>query len=163
MQIPNLTTDELIKLATEIPEMQEVTIHSLNTKLREINRNYPWLMPDWLKIVLRITSTIIGIVFLVVVIYLRKTGNCMLLGKHLNKKRKSKSVNKGIELKELNFPQKPTMLRPLSNTSTNNSLNQWHKKNYPSCQIHPRTSQTHPCSNIIKPKTKKSINDLQMV
>ena len=46
LQIPNLTTDELTKLATEIPEIQEVTIHSLNTKLREINRNYPWLMPD---------------------------------------------------------------------------------------------------------------------
>ena len=42
LQTPNLTTDELTKLATEIPEMQEVTIHSLNTKLREINRNYPW-------------------------------------------------------------------------------------------------------------------------
>ena len=35
LQIPNLTTDELTKLATEIPKMQEVTIHSLNTKLRE--------------------------------------------------------------------------------------------------------------------------------
>ena len=54
LQIPNLTTDELTKLATETPKMQEVTIHSLNTKLREINRNHPWLMPDWLKIVLMI-------------------------------------------------------------------------------------------------------------
>ena len=61
LQIPNLTTDELTKLATEIPEMQAVTIHSLNTKLREINRSYPWSMLDWLKIVLMITS-IIGIV-----------------------------------------------------------------------------------------------------
>ena len=43
--------------------MKEVMIHSLNTKLRTINRNYSWSMPDWLKIVLMITSTIIGIVF----------------------------------------------------------------------------------------------------
>ena len=101
LQIPNLTTAELTKLATEIPKMQEITIHSLYTNLRDINRNYPWLMPDWLKIVLTITSTIIGIVFMVVVLYLRRTGNCILLGKHLNKKRKSKSIsqlchNKGI-------------------------------------------------------------------
>ena len=30
LQIPNLTTDELPKLATGIPKMQEVTIYSLN-------------------------------------------------------------------------------------------------------------------------------------
>ena len=40
LQITNLTTDELTELATEIPKMQEVTIHSLNTKLKEINKNY---------------------------------------------------------------------------------------------------------------------------
>ena len=80
-------------------------------------------MPDWLEIVLMITSTIIGIVFMVVVIHLRKSGNCMLLGKYINKERKSKSINhlphnKGIKLKELNFSQKPTVSRPLSHTST---------------------------------------------
>ena len=55
LQIPNLNTEELTTLATEIPEMQDVTIHSLNTKLREISKNYPWLMPDWLKVLLMIT------------------------------------------------------------------------------------------------------------
>ena len=83
LQIPILTTDTVTKLATEIPEMQEVTIHSLDIKYIEINRNYSWLMPDWLKIVLMVTSTIIGIVFVVVIIYLRRTGTCMLLEKHL--------------------------------------------------------------------------------
>ena len=53
-------------------------------------------------------------------------GNYMLLGKHLNKRRKSESIsqlphNKGIELKELNCPQKSAMSRPLSSTP-NNSL-----------------------------------------
>ena len=42
LQTLNLTTDEVTKLATEIPKMNEVTIHSLNTKLRKVNRNYPW-------------------------------------------------------------------------------------------------------------------------
>ena len=35
LQIPNLTTDELTKLPTELPEMEDVTIHYLNTKLRK--------------------------------------------------------------------------------------------------------------------------------
>ena len=152
MQIPNLTTDELTKLVTEIPEMQEVTIHSLNAKLREINRNYPRSMPDWLKIVLTITSTIIGIVFVVVMIYLRRTGNCMLLGKHLNKRRKSKSIsqlsyNKGIELKELNCSQKSTMSRPLSSTSTKNRLKSGAQKELPQL---PNTFQNLPDSPLLQ-------------
>ena len=49
LQIPNLTTNELTKMATKIPKMKEVMIQSLNSKVREINRNYPWSMPDWLK------------------------------------------------------------------------------------------------------------------
>ena len=60
LQIPNLTTGELTKLAMEISKIKELMIHSLNIKLRKINRNYPWSLPDWLKIVLTITSTIIG-------------------------------------------------------------------------------------------------------
>ena len=41
-QIPSLTANELTKLAMEIPKMNEVTIHSLNTQLRKISRNYSW-------------------------------------------------------------------------------------------------------------------------
>ena len=147
LQIPNLTTNELTKLATEIPEMQEVTIYSLNTKHREINRNYPWLMPDWLKKVLTIMSTFIGTVFVIVIIYLRRTSNCILSGKHLNKKRKSKSINKGIELKELNCSQKPTMLGPLSSTSTNNSLRSVAQSKLPQL---PNTSQNLSDSSLLQ-------------
>ena len=151
MQIPNITTDELTKLGTEIPEMWEVTIHSLHTKFREISRNYPWSMPDWLKIVPMITSTIIGIIFIVVMIYLRNTGNCMSSGKHLNKRRKSKSIsqlshNEGIELKELNCPQKSTVSRPLSSTSTNNSIKSMAQRE--PLQL-PNTSQNHPDSPLL--------------
>ena len=41
LQIPNLTTKELTKLAVEIHKMKDVTIHSLNNELRKINKNYP--------------------------------------------------------------------------------------------------------------------------
>ena len=92
-----------------IPKLKDVTIHSLNTKPRNINKNYPWSMSDLLKIILMITSTIIGIVFIVIMLYLRMSGNCVLSGKHLNEKRKSKSFSqhsndKGISMKELNCP-----------------------------------------------------------
>ena len=84
-------------------------------------------MPEWLKILLMITSTIIGIVFVVVVLYHKKTSNGKLSEKHLNKKEKSKSLGQyphieDIELKEMNCSQKLTALRPMSHTSTNNSL-----------------------------------------
>ena len=51
-QIPNLTTNELTKLAAEIAKMKDVTIPSLKSKLKKINKNYPWSMPDWSKIIL---------------------------------------------------------------------------------------------------------------
>ena len=57
INIPPLTKNELENLATNIPWMAEVTVHTLSNKLQEINRNYPYTMPAWLKIML-ITSTI---------------------------------------------------------------------------------------------------------
>ena len=42
--------------------MAEVTIHTLSNKLHEINSNYSYTMPDWLKIMPTITSTIIVII-----------------------------------------------------------------------------------------------------
>ena len=87
LQIPNFTTDKLTKLTTELPEMKDVMIHSLKPKLRKINNNYPWSMLDWLKIMLTITSTIIGIVFIAIMIYLRMSGKCVLSGKHLNNRK----------------------------------------------------------------------------
>ena len=135
----------------ETPKIEEVTIHSLNTKLRKIKRNYPWSMPDWLKIVLMITSTIIGIVFVVIIIYCRRTGNCMPLEKHLNKRRKSKSISqqshdKGIAMKELNFLQNSTVSRPLSSTSTNYSLKSVAQRKLPQL---PTTAQNLPDSPLL--------------
>ena len=137
--------------------MQEITMHSLNTSLREINQNYPSLMQYWLKILLTITSALIGIVFMAVVMYLKKTGNCRLLEKHLNKKGKSKSIgqfphDKGIELKQLNCSQKLTVSRPLSHTSTNNSLKSMAQRELPPAANYtpdfPRLTLTPILSNL---------------
>ena len=64
--------DELERLAPNIPEMAEVMVHTLNNKLQKINRNYHYTMPDWLKIMLTNTSTVIDIIVVVVVIHAKK-------------------------------------------------------------------------------------------
>ena len=50
INIPPLTKDELERLATNITEMAEVTVHTLSNILQEINRNYPYTIPDWFKL-----------------------------------------------------------------------------------------------------------------
>ena len=142
LQIPNLTTDELTKLAVEIPQMKDVIIHSLSAKLRKKKKNH-WLMSDWLKIILTITSTIIGTVFIVIMIYLQRSGNSMLLGKHLNKRIKSKSISqhshhKGITMKELNCSPNSALTRPPSSTSTTLSQKSVAQRELPQL---PNTSQ----------------------
>ena len=77
INIPLLAKNELEKLATNIPEMAEVTMHTLSTKLQEIDRNYPYTMPDWLKIMLTFTSTVLAIIVIVVLIYTKKSSNCL--------------------------------------------------------------------------------------
>ena len=81
--------------------MAEVTVHTFSNKLQEINSNDPYTMPDWLKIMLFKTSTIIAIIVIVVVFYAKKPGNC-LYGKWLQNNRKNKNTNLSeIELKEI--------------------------------------------------------------
>ena len=60
-------------------------------------------MPDWLEIVLTVSSTVIAIIAIILLIYVKKSGKC-LLGKHLqnNRKNKNTDVNK-FELREINI------------------------------------------------------------
>ena len=116
--------------------MKDVMMHSLNAKLRKINKNYPWSMPNWLNIILMIASTIIGIVLIVIMIYHTRSGNCMLFGKHLNKRRTSKSISqhshdKGIAMKELKHSPNTAMSRPLSSTCTITSLKSMAQRELP--------------------------------
>ena len=73
---------------------------------------------------------------MVVVMYLKKTSNCKLSEKHLNKRGQSKSIgqfphNEGTELKELNCSQKLTASIPLCHTSTNNCLKSMAQRELP--------------------------------
>ena len=61
-------------------------------------------MPDWLKIMHTVTSTVIAIIVLVVVIYAKKSGIC-LSRKHLQNNRKNKNTNLDeFKLKEISKP-----------------------------------------------------------
>ena len=78
-----------------------MTVQSLSTKLQDTNKNYLYAMPDWLKIMFTITSTIISIMVIVVLICAKKSGNC-LLRKHLGNNRKNKNTDfHEFELREM--------------------------------------------------------------
>ena len=101
--------------------MVEVMVHTLNNKLQEINRNYPYTMPDCLKIMFTITSIIIAIIVVVEVIYAMKPGNC-LCRKCLQNNRKNKSTNfDEFELKEISKPHGISTVCPLTCRLTVNS------------------------------------------
>ena len=121
INIPPVTKNELEKLATNIPEMAEVTVHTLSTKLQEINSNYPDAMLDWLKIVLTITFAIKAIIVIVVLFYAKKSGKC-LYRKHIWNKRKNKKTDLNeFELREINKPHSISTSHPLISRLTGNS------------------------------------------
>ena len=91
-------------------------MHPPSIKLQEINRKYLYSMPDWLQIMLSITSPITAII--VVVIYAKKSSNC-LCGKHPQNNGKNKKSNLNeFELKEINKPHSISTSHPLTCRST---------------------------------------------
>ena len=130
-KIPPLTEKELEKLASNIPKMEEVTVQSLSTKIHNINRNYPNTLPDWLKIMLTVTSTVIAIIIIEVIIYVKKSGNC-LLGKHQQNNRKNKKTNLNeFELRETNRYHSISASHPLTHKLTTNSCHSLSQRQLP--------------------------------
>ena len=62
--VEKLTPQQLELKASYIPEMENISLDEFNTTLTEINKEYPWQMPIWLKIVMTLVITIfiIGII-----------------------------------------------------------------------------------------------------
>ena len=148
-----LTKDELERVATNIPEMAEVPVHMLSNKLQEINSNYPYTMPDWLKIMLTVTYFIIAIIVVVVVIYSMKSGNC-LCGKHLQHTRKNKNTNLGeTELKEIGKPHGILTSCPLMFRLTMNSCHSLAQRQLPQLL---NTIQDQPDSPLLHSSPKDS-------
>ena len=131
IQIPPLTKKELEKSATNMMKMVEVTVKSLSTKLKNIHRNYPFLMPDWLKIMLTVTCTVVIIIVIALIIYIKKSGNC-LIGKHLQDNRKNgKTASNEFELTEINKSYDISISHPLSCSSTANSCHSLAQRQLP--------------------------------
>ena len=135
--------------------MVEVTVHTLSNKFQEINRNYPYTMPVWLKIMLTITSTVIAIIVVVVVIYAKKSGNC-LCRKHLQNNRKNKNINLDeFELKEINKPHSISISHPLKHGLNVYSCHSLAQRQLP--QLH-NAIQDQPDSPLLHSSPKDSVD-----
>ena len=56
--IEKLTPQQLESKASCIPKMENISLDKFNTTMTEINKEYPWQMPVWLKIILTVGITI---------------------------------------------------------------------------------------------------------
>ena len=56
--VKKLTHQQLESKAQYIPEMENISLDEFNTTLAEINKEYPWQMPIWLKFFMTIVITI---------------------------------------------------------------------------------------------------------
>ena len=56
--IEKLTPQQLEAKASYIPEMENISLDKFNTTMTKINKEYPWQMPVWLKIILTVGITI---------------------------------------------------------------------------------------------------------
>ena len=88
-------------------------------------------MPDWLKIMLTITSTIIAIIVVVVEIYAKKSGNC-LCRKCLQNNRRNNTTNLDeFKLKEISKPHGISTSHPLMCRLTVNSCHSLAQRQLP--------------------------------
>ena len=131
IKIPLLTENELENLATNIPEMAENTAQYFSTKLHKINRNSPYIMPDWLKIMLTVTSAVKAIIFITVITYIKKSGNC-LLGKQLQNNKKNKKTNLNeTELRKIKHSNSISISHPFTCRFTANSCHSLAERQLP--------------------------------
>ena len=140
---------ELENLATNIPKMAEETFHTLSNKLQDINGNYPYTMQDWLKVMLTVTSTVVAIIVIAVIIYVKKSGNC-LLRKHLWNNRNNKKTNLNeFELREINRSHSISTSHPLTCRWTANSCQSLTQRKLPQLPYTSHDQPDSPFYNIV--------------
>ena len=111
---------------------------------------------------LNVTYCAIAIILIAVLIFVKKSGNC-LLGKHLQNNRKNKKTNLNeFELREINRSHKILTSYPLTHRSTANSFHSLAQRQLPQL---PNTSHNESDSpllqHISKGNTKKNIQNIQ--
>ena len=75
--IEKLTPQQLESKASYIPEMENISLDKFNTTMTEINEEYPWQMPVWLKIILTVGITIFIIGAMIGCYVCRVRGVCL--------------------------------------------------------------------------------------
>ena len=74
MPLKKLMEDQLNKQVQEIPDIRDITLGELNSTLSQIDNEYPWQMPTWLKIFLSIITTIVIIGIIIICCICRARG-----------------------------------------------------------------------------------------
>ena len=72
--LKKLSENQLNRWVQEIPDITDTTLEKLNSTLAQIDNEYPWQMPTWLKILLSIIITIIIIGIIIICCKCRAKG-----------------------------------------------------------------------------------------
>ena len=75
--IEKLTPQQLESKASYVPEMENISLDKFNATIAEINEEYPWQMPVWLKIILTVGITIFIIAAMTGCYVCRVKGICL--------------------------------------------------------------------------------------
>ena len=57
--LSNLSTDELDEFASEILELNRVSFQHVKEVLKQIDEKYPFVMPNWILIIITVLGTIL--------------------------------------------------------------------------------------------------------
>ena len=126
--IEKLTPQQLESKASYIPEMENISLDKFNTTMTEINEEYPWQMPVWLKIILTVGITIFIIGAMIGCYMCKVRGVC--LGWCLPKQNRYDTNN-----------QNNTFKNASRNTPSNSNLRSVHIE-------HPHFEETRPLQEI---------------
>ena len=134
--IEKLTPQQLESKASYIPEMENISLDKFNTTMTEINEEFPWQMPVWLKIILTVGITIF-IIGAMIGCYMCRVGG-VHLGWCLLKQNRYDTNNQNNTFKNMS-----------RNTSINSNLRLAHIE-------HPHFKETRPLQEIeLNSRTKE--------
>ena len=74
MPLKKLTETQLNEWVQEIPDIKDTTLEKLNSTLPQLENEYPWQMPTWLKIFLSVIIMIIMIRIIIICCICRARG-----------------------------------------------------------------------------------------
>ena len=78
ISMSTLSNDELDKFISKIPELKRVSFQCLNEVFKQKDKNHPFVIPNWLLIIIRVLGTIVLLIIASMIWYFRY---CKAIGK----------------------------------------------------------------------------------